>query len=279
MPSFTGNWLRQQGQDQLPVNNETVNKTALALTLVVGIAASFIPAHPITGILAFAAAVCHGFRLIRWKGFATISNPFIIRFACRISVVANRLCAFGLRHFRLAVYAHCRPARVNHGCHRQYGAGGNDTGRVGSYRKTVTGGTADCFGLLAIVDCRDCAGAGAVEWRGLYDDNRCLCDSLDIVLCDFYLGVLADFKSLQSRLNNEWTSAGREARRSLLIRPRTKFKVFSGNDDPVFVGIEILARFKVDTRKPYRYVELALISLIGFERVTTESSAHQDPYP
>ena len=77
VPSFTGNWLRQQGQDQLPVNNETVNKSALALTLVVGITASFMPAHPITGILAFAAAVCHGFRLSRWKGFATISNPLL----------------------------------------------------------------------------------------------------------------------------------------------------------------------------------------------------------
>ena len=77
VPSFTGNWLRQQGQDQLPVNNESVNKAALALTIVVGLTASFMPAHPLTGVLAFTAALVHGFRLIRWKGFATISNPLV----------------------------------------------------------------------------------------------------------------------------------------------------------------------------------------------------------
>jgi len=77
VPSFTGNWLRQQGQDQLPVNNETVNNAALALTLVVGLTASFMPAHPLTGVLAFTAALVHGFRLSRWKGFETISNPLL----------------------------------------------------------------------------------------------------------------------------------------------------------------------------------------------------------
>lgn len=77
VPAFTGNWLRQQGQDQLPVNNETVNRAALALTLVVGLTASFMPAHPLTGVLAFAAALIHGLRLSRWKGLATISNPLL----------------------------------------------------------------------------------------------------------------------------------------------------------------------------------------------------------
>jgi uncharacterized protein involved in response to NO len=77
VPSFSGNWLRQQGQDQLPVNTEFVNKAALALTIMVGLTASFMPAHPLTGVLAFTAALVHGFRLIRWKGFATISNPLV----------------------------------------------------------------------------------------------------------------------------------------------------------------------------------------------------------
>jgi uncharacterized protein involved in response to NO len=77
VPSFTGNWLRQQGQDQLPVNSDRVNNLALLLTILVGIASSFIPAHPLTGVLAFAAALVHGFRLSRWKGFATTSNPLL----------------------------------------------------------------------------------------------------------------------------------------------------------------------------------------------------------
>lgn len=77
VPSFTANWLRKQGQDQLPVDTEAVNKAALVLTLAVGITASFIPAHPLTGVLAFAAALCHGLRLSRWRGFATTSNPLL----------------------------------------------------------------------------------------------------------------------------------------------------------------------------------------------------------
>ena len=77
VPSFTANWLRQQGQDQHPVNNDIINRAALALTIVVGLCASFLPAHPVTGILAFAAALVHGLRLSRWKGFATVSNPLL----------------------------------------------------------------------------------------------------------------------------------------------------------------------------------------------------------
>jgi len=78
VPAFTGNWLRMQGQTRLPVNSEVVNRTALSLTIVVGLAASFAPTHTVTGILAFAAAAAHGFRLSRWRGFATTSNPLLI---------------------------------------------------------------------------------------------------------------------------------------------------------------------------------------------------------
>jgi uncharacterized protein involved in response to NO len=77
VPSFTGNWLRQKGSDDLPVSSDTVNRSALVLTILVGLFASFLPFNPLTGILAFAAATIHGFRLSRWKGFATTSNPLL----------------------------------------------------------------------------------------------------------------------------------------------------------------------------------------------------------
>jgi len=77
VPSFTGNWLRMQGKTHLPVNSDLVNKSALSLTILVGLAASFMPMHPLTGLLAFAAALVHGFRLARWKAFATTSNPLL----------------------------------------------------------------------------------------------------------------------------------------------------------------------------------------------------------
>ena len=77
VPSFTANWLRKQGGTSLPVNSELINRSALWLTIGVGLAASFMPVNPLTGVLAFAAALVHGFRLSRWKGFATTSNPLL----------------------------------------------------------------------------------------------------------------------------------------------------------------------------------------------------------
>lgn len=77
VPSFTGNWLRKQGEKRLPVNNDIANRLALSLTVVVGLSASFTPLHPITGWLAFAAAIVHAIKLSRWRGFATTSNPLL----------------------------------------------------------------------------------------------------------------------------------------------------------------------------------------------------------
>ncbi len=77
VPAFTGNWLRSQGQSTLPVNHDLVNRAALLLTILVGLAASFAPTHAITGTLALLAAAVHAFRLGRWKGFATNANPLL----------------------------------------------------------------------------------------------------------------------------------------------------------------------------------------------------------
>ncbi len=77
VPAFTGNWLRMQGQDRLPVNSDGIDRAALSLTALVGLAASFAPLHTVTGILAFTAAAVHGYRLSRWRGFATTSNPLL----------------------------------------------------------------------------------------------------------------------------------------------------------------------------------------------------------
>jgi len=77
VPNFTANWLRKQGHTQMPVNNDLINRAALLLTLLVGLSASFLPRHPISGVLAIVAALLHATRLARWKGFATISNPLL----------------------------------------------------------------------------------------------------------------------------------------------------------------------------------------------------------
>ena len=77
VPNFTGNWLRSHGGGKEPVSSFPVDITVVGLTALVGIAASFMPSHPLTGVLAFATALAHGFRLSRWRGLATVSNPLL----------------------------------------------------------------------------------------------------------------------------------------------------------------------------------------------------------
>ncbi len=77
VPTFSANWLRQQGKTRMPVNNDLINKLALMLTLLVGLAASFAPMNKSTGVLAFVAAVVHSYRLLRWNGLSTLSNPLL----------------------------------------------------------------------------------------------------------------------------------------------------------------------------------------------------------
>jgi len=77
VPNFTANWLRKQGQHRLPVINTALDRATLILTVLVGLAASLLPVHPMTGALAFAAVLAHGFRLSRWRGFASLSNPLL----------------------------------------------------------------------------------------------------------------------------------------------------------------------------------------------------------
>jgi len=77
VPNFTANWLRQQHRVETPVNSDRANRAAVALTALTGLSASFIPTHWLSGVLAFAAAAVHAFRLSRWKGMATISNPLL----------------------------------------------------------------------------------------------------------------------------------------------------------------------------------------------------------
>jgi len=77
VPAFTANWLRAQGQQRLPVNQLTINRITLWLTIVTGLAASLMPAEAITGVLAFVTAAFHAFRLSRWRGFATTANPVL----------------------------------------------------------------------------------------------------------------------------------------------------------------------------------------------------------
>lgn len=77
VPNFTANWLRARGAARLPASNVIIDRLAILLTLAVGIAASFVPAHAASGVLAFAAALLHAMRLSRWCGLATFAEPLL----------------------------------------------------------------------------------------------------------------------------------------------------------------------------------------------------------
>jgi len=77
VPNFTANWLRARGELRLPRIIKSVEQATIGTTLIVGIAASIAPLSPVTGMLAFAAAIGHGIRLSRWRSLATIDEPLL----------------------------------------------------------------------------------------------------------------------------------------------------------------------------------------------------------
>jgi uncharacterized protein involved in response to NO len=86
VPSFTANWLKgqgllqerqEEGKKQFPRSTVPVEAATLVLTVVTGFAATFAPTSPLTGGVAIAAAGAHAFRLSRWNGLATRSEPLL----------------------------------------------------------------------------------------------------------------------------------------------------------------------------------------------------------
>lgn len=80
IPNFTANWLRAQGADDgvMPRVVPAVDVAALLLTVITGIAVTFAPVHPFSGIIAFAAALAHALRLGRWSGHRTVREPLLL---------------------------------------------------------------------------------------------------------------------------------------------------------------------------------------------------------
>jgi uncharacterized protein involved in response to NO len=78
IPNFTANWLRGRGHRDLPGNNVLVDRLTILLTLLVGIATTFLPLHPAAAILAICAAILHAVRLSAWRGLATRAEPLLL---------------------------------------------------------------------------------------------------------------------------------------------------------------------------------------------------------
>jgi uncharacterized protein involved in response to NO len=77
-PNFTRNWLKSRNKTPLPPEFGTADKGAMVL-LAATVAAWVLlpPDNAVTGVLALAAGVLHLFRLARWRGLATLSDPLM----------------------------------------------------------------------------------------------------------------------------------------------------------------------------------------------------------
>ena len=79
IPSFTANWLRahRPTTDEMPRVMPMLDIAALSMTIVTGVAVTFAPANPLSGIAAMLAAIAHAARLSQWSGMRTISEPLL----------------------------------------------------------------------------------------------------------------------------------------------------------------------------------------------------------
>ncbi len=77
VPNFTANWLHGQGANNGPVANVAVDRMAIALTILTGLAAVFYPGRITLGVLAMLAAFTHALRVSQWHGLRTVRNPLL----------------------------------------------------------------------------------------------------------------------------------------------------------------------------------------------------------
>lgn len=77
IPAFTRNWLSARAIKSLPAPAGRIDVVAIA-TLAIGLLGwVFLPTSGLSGIILLVAAVLNAWRLARWRGFATISEPLL----------------------------------------------------------------------------------------------------------------------------------------------------------------------------------------------------------
>jgi uncharacterized protein involved in response to NO len=77
IPAFTRNWLLTRGRSALPSGHGLLDRLALAALHAGLLGWAFLPASPPIGGLLVCAALLNVWRLARWRGLATISEPLL----------------------------------------------------------------------------------------------------------------------------------------------------------------------------------------------------------
>lgn len=78
IPSFTGNWLRLQGDSGLPRSRPWLETILVPVVLIAGIADSIPASAPVVAALSFTAAGLHALRLSGWRGTAAVGEPLVV---------------------------------------------------------------------------------------------------------------------------------------------------------------------------------------------------------
>ena len=78
VPSFTRNWLVKQKCPRLPTPLDRFDSAAMVVLVVALAAWTIAPLSQVTAVLTGAAAVAHGIRLARWRGFEALREPMLV---------------------------------------------------------------------------------------------------------------------------------------------------------------------------------------------------------
>ena len=77
IPSFTRNWLAQEGSARLPAPFDRFDVSSIAAAATALILWVIMPGAAITGVVMASASLMQMARLVRWAGLRTLSNPIV----------------------------------------------------------------------------------------------------------------------------------------------------------------------------------------------------------
>ncbi len=78
VPSFTRNWMARNDVTPLPASRDQLDQFGLLLVPLAAVLLLVAPQSTLTGLFCIFTAVLHLYRLARWRGFATISEPLVV---------------------------------------------------------------------------------------------------------------------------------------------------------------------------------------------------------
>jgi uncharacterized protein involved in response to NO len=104
VPSFTRNWLAKRSETDLPAAFGRFDRASLAITLVALGGWVAAPDAEVTGAALIAAGISALFRLIRWRGQRTISEPLVWSLHLGFLWVPAGVCLLGLGAFLPAYF-------------------------------------------------------------------------------------------------------------------------------------------------------------------------------